>query len=148
MGDVLELLFGGIRFLQRLGRLGALIAVAASAAMTWGGGFVFVRMGPWNELFWSPWLMLLGGVVALAGVICLFGSIRVAIVGVPPKRKLPTREEFLTAVRTVVWPAWVCVDCRLVVPPTGVCPVCGARSTCVEVRNDADFNLVDAAIVD
>ncbi|MFL5321499.1 MAG: hypothetical protein ACJ790_17690 [Myxococcaceae bacterium] len=47
--------------------------------------------------------------------------------------------------RTALWPTRVCVDCRLVLA-ISVCPECGARSTCVEIRNDADLRLVEAAL--
>lgn len=147
MSGLIPLFLDIFRVFHRLGRIGGVIALALSAPLFTFGAWLFWRMAPWNGLpMWSPAAMVMGGVLALVGVVGIVQSLTVIVRGVAPKRQLPGREEFLAAVRGSEKPVWLCVDCRLLLGPTGACPGCGAQSTVVEVRDERDYRLVEAAI--
>lgn len=138
--------------LERLGRVGALIALTVGLAFIAGGAWVFLTVGPLSDGgVWSPRATLFGTGAGFLGV--LFSLYSVTLFRTPPRPKKPKPgvEEFQRAAGQMRRPFFACVECRLLYSNTecaGTCSNCGSTADCMEVTGDAEMKLLLATLGD
>ena len=154
--DSLHALFADVRDgVLRMGRAGGAVLVGAAAGL--GGLSGWLR---WlaadrqrrGALYRFEEIRGFGiALAALAGVVAVLGIALLIKPRPPPDHALPRIEpkELLELARATLRPFYVCVQCQRVWGRTesvGRCPQCGSAADCLEVKTDADLEMVEAAL--
>jgi hypothetical protein len=138
-----------LKSLEKMGRVGGLLALLLAFALAGSGAWGVVHLGPWNGgPVWSP-----GGTGAAASAIGL--SLVAALLAVrllsvrgvarPQPLSAPVFAEQAAVAKK---PFRVCLDCRVFLEPFGPCGRCGNASGAMEVRDESDMKLLRASLPD
>lgn len=151
LGPLLLDLSDGVR---RLGRAGGALLVGAALLAGTGGGLLLLRAAAGEaerlpragDVRLAAWLLL-----GLALLLAL-GGLRQLVRPRPPRGAAhPPLEtaELVALARSALRPFFVCLSCRRLWGRSecvGRCPQCDSAADCLEVRDDEDLAMVEAAL--
>jgi hypothetical protein len=130
-----------LRAMDRMGRAGAAVSFAMAVAAGWGGWQLLVYWRAYGKV------LLAGVALSTAALFLGLNAVRLLVRGGPSAPTGLSVGDFLAQAMVCKRPFIACLDCRLFtpVPP---CPRCGSSSSCMEVRDGADLELLRASLPD